>query len=104
MSTSMPPVSTVFLAFFCASLFVLFLIACVKLPDWVRSIRRFQVQMGARKTRGERMLADLEQLKREARKLEGVYHFDAIEPHSSPSQAAVASAAAASLASRAALR
>ena len=104
MTSPMPPVSTVFFAFFCASLFVLFLIACVKAPEWVRSIRRFQGQMGARKTRGERMLADLEQLKADARKLEGVYRFDAMEPHSSPSQAEVASAVRASLASKAVLR
>ena len=104
MPTSMLPVSTVFLAFFCASFFVLFLIACVTAPEWVRSIRRFRGQMGARKTRSERMLADPEQLKTDARKLEGVYRFDSIEPHSSPSQTGVTSAARASLASSAALR
>ena len=104
MTSPMPPVSTVFFAFFCASLFVLFLIACVKTPEWVRSIRRFRGQMGARKTRGERMLADLEQLTTEARKLEGVYRFESIEPHSKVSQIEVASAVKASLASSAVLR
>jgi len=72
----MPPVSTFFVAFLAASVFVLFLIICVKAPEFLNSLRRFSRQMQARKTRGERMLADLEKLKADARKLEGVYHFD----------------------------
>ncbi len=100
----MAPVSTVFLMFFGASLFVLFMIACVKLPDTVRSIRRFIRQMGARKTRSERMLADLEKLSEDARELEGVYRFDSIDPHSSPSQANVGPAVTASLTPSAVLR
>lgn len=104
MPNSMTPVSTVYFIFFCAALFVLFLIICAKVPEFVRSLRRFMRQMGARKTRGERMLADLEKLTSDARKLEGVYRFDSIEPHSSPSQAGVGSTVTASLASSAALR
>jgi hypothetical protein len=85
--TSLPPVSTVYLAFFSASLFVLFLIACVKTPEAIRGMRRFLRQMGARKTRSERMLADLEKLISDSRQLEGVYRFETVEPHLSPNQA-----------------
>jgi hypothetical protein len=105
--TSLPPVSTVYLAFFSASLFVLFLIACVKLPEAVRGTRRFLRQMGARKTRSARMLADLEKLIADSRELEGVYRFDSVEPHASPVQAealAAVAAAAASMSSKVAAR
>jgi hypothetical protein len=90
--TSLPPVSTVYLAFFSASLFVLFLIACVKMPEAIRGVRRFLRQMGARKTRSERMLADLEKLISDSRQLEGVYRFETVEPHVSPGQAEAARA------------
>jgi hypothetical protein len=100
---SLPPVSIVYLAFFSASLFVLFLIACVKMPEAVRGMQRFLRQMGARKTRGERMLADLEKLIADSRQLEGVYRFDTVEPHISPSQAD-AEAARASMSSKVAAR
>jgi len=102
--TSLPSVSTVYLAFFSASLLVLFLIACVKLPEAVREMRRFLRQMGARKTRSARMLADLEKLISDSRQLEGVYRFDSVEPHVSPGQAEVAVAVAASMSSKVAAR
>lgn len=101
--TSLPPVSIVYLAFFSAALFVLFLIACVKLPEAVRGTRRFLRQMGARKTRSERMLGDLEKLISDSRRLEGVYRFDAVEAHVSPGQADAA-AAVASMSSKVAAR
>jgi hypothetical protein len=101
--TSLPPVSTVNLAFFSASLVVLFLIACVKMPEAIRGMRRFLRQMGARKTRGERMLADLEKLIADSRQLEGVYRFENVEPHRSPRQADAA-AAIASMPSKVAAR
>jgi len=82
----MPPVSTVYVAFFLASLFVLFLIVCVKTPEMWRSWRRFLRQMVARRTREERMLADLAKLMAEARRLEGIYCFESFEPHSSPAR------------------
>lgn len=72
----MPSVTTFFLTFLAASLSVLLLVICIKAPELWRSYRRFSRQMQARKTRGERMLADLEKLKADARKLEGVYRFD----------------------------
>lgn len=101
--TSLPPVSTVYLAFFSASLFVLFLIACVKMPEAIRGMRRFLRQMVARKTRSERMLADLEKLISDSRQLEGVYRFETVEPHVSPGQAD-AEAARASIPSKVAAR
>lgn len=101
--TSLPPVSTVYLAFFSASLVVLFLIACVKMPEAIRGMRRFLRQMVARKTRSERMLADLEKLISDSRQLEGVYRFENVEPHVSPGQAE-AEAARASMPSKVAAR
>ncbi len=80
----MPPVSTVYALFFLASLFVLFLVVCVKMPEFWRSWRRFLKQLIARRTREERMLADLEKLMAEARRLEGIYCFERIEAHPSP--------------------
>jgi|GEM_PF-864001 hypothetical protein len=91
---SLPPVSSVYLAFFSAALVVLLLIAGVKLPETFCGVRRFLRQMGARKTRSERMLADLEKLISDARRLEGVYRFDSIEPHVSPGQAEAEAAVA----------
>jgi hypothetical protein len=90
--TSLPSVSTVYLAFFSASLLVLFLIACVKMPEAIRGMRRFLRQMGARKTRSGRMLADLEKLISDSRQLEGVYRFEMVEPDVSSGQAEAARA------------
>lgn len=101
--TSLPPVSTVYLAFFGVSLVVLLLIACVKLPEALRGLRRFVLQLLARKKRNERMLADLEQLIADARQLEGTYRFDAVESHSSPGQAEAATLTA-SMSSKVAAR
>jgi hypothetical protein len=75
----MAPVSDLYVAFFLVSLFVLFLIFCVKAPELWRSCRLFSRQMVARRTREERMLADLEKLMAEARRLEGIYCFESIE-------------------------
>lgn len=86
MTDSLPPVSAAYAVFFLASLGVLFLILCVKTPEMWRSWRRFFRQMMARKTRKERMLADLEKLMAEARRLEGIYCFESVEPHRSPGQ------------------
>ncbi len=80
----MASVSVTYLWFFIASFLVLFLIGCVKAPECIRYWERFFRQMKARKTRGQRMLADLEKLKSDARKLEGIYRFEGIEPHHSP--------------------
>lgn len=79
----MPSISTFFVAFLAVSLFMLFLIIGVKTPELWRSFRRFSRQMQARRTRGAKMLADLDQLKADARKLEGVYRFDNPEHKSS---------------------
>lgn len=80
----MPPVSTLYVGFFLVSLFVLFLVFCVKTPEMWRSVRRFLRQMKARRTRQERMLADLAKLEAEALRLEGIYCFERVEPHRSP--------------------
>jgi hypothetical protein len=82
----MIPVSTVYAGFFLFSLFVLFLIACVKTPEMLRSWRRFYRQTVARRRRKDRMLADLERLMTEARRLEGIYSFEQVEPHTTPSR------------------
>lgn len=84
----MLPVAKVYLLFFAVSLSLLFLIFCVKLPEIWRSSSRFFRQMAARRTRHERMLADLEKLMSEARRLEGIYCFEAVEPHLTPRQPA----------------
>lgn len=81
----MPPVSTLYVGFFLTSLLVLFLIFCVKTPELWRSARRFLRQMKARRTRQDRMLADLAKLEAEALRLEGIYCFESVEPHVSPS-------------------
>jgi hypothetical protein len=86
----MLPVSTVYALFFGAAVFVLFLIFCAKMPELWRSWRRFARQMVARRTREERMLADLEKLMAEARRLEGIYCFERFEPHHAPSKAGLA--------------
>lgn len=99
----MPPVATFFVAFLAASLFVLFLIICVKAPESWRSCQRFLRQLEARKTRGERMLADLEKLKADARKLEGVYCFDNAD-HRAAASYNVESAASGAVNSSAPLR
>jgi hypothetical protein len=82
----MPPVSTVYAGFFLVSLALLFLIFCVKLPEMWRSWRLFFRQMSARKTREERMLADLEKLMAEAERLEGIYCFEETESHHAPAR------------------
>ena len=82
----MLPVANVYLLFFAVSLTLLFLIFCVRLPEFWRSASRFFRQMAARRTRHERMLADLEKLMAEARRLEGVYCFESVEPHRTPRQ------------------
>lgn len=81
---TMPSVSTAYLLFFCVCIGLLLLIGAVKLPEVARSSFRFFRQMRARKTRGERMLADLEKLTRDSRSLEGVYSFESVPPHLSP--------------------
>jgi hypothetical protein len=86
---AMPPVSTVYAGFFLVSLALLFLIFCVKLPEMWRSWRLFFRQMSARKTRQERMLADLEKLMAEAERLEGIYCFETVEVHHAPSRSVV---------------
>lgn len=80
----MPAVSSVYASFLFVSLLVLFLVFCVKTPELWRSGLRFWRQLVARRTRNERMLADLERLMAEARRLEGIYCFDGVEPHVSP--------------------
>lgn len=77
-------VPALYAAFFLASLSVLFLILCVKMPELWRSCRRFFRQLAARRTRKGRMLADLERLMTEARRLEGLYCFESVEAHASP--------------------
>ncbi len=84
MTDPLPSVSAAYAVFFLASLGVLFLILCVKTPEMWRSWRRFFRQMVARRTRKARMLADAEKLMAEARRLEGVYCFERVEPHASP--------------------
>jgi hypothetical protein len=84
----MLPVSTVYALFFGAAVFVLFLIFCAKMPELWRSWRRFARQMVARRTREERMLADLEKLMAEARRLEGIYCFERFETHHAPVKSA----------------
>lgn len=80
----MAAVSTIYATFFLVCFFVLFLILCVKLPEMWRCFRRFCRHTAARRTRKERMLADLERLMAEARRLEGIYCFETVEPHPSP--------------------
>jgi hypothetical protein len=82
----MPPVSTVYAGFFLISLALLFIIFCVKLPELWRAWRLFFRQMAARKTREERMLADLGRLMAEADRLEGIYCFERIESHHAPAR------------------
>jgi len=55
----MLPVSTVYALFFGSAVLVLLLIFCVRMPELWRKGRRFAKQMIARRTRQERMLADL---------------------------------------------
>jgi Sec-independent protein translocase protein TatA len=97
---TLPPASTAYFLFFCVCVGLLLLIAAVKAPEVIRSILRFMRQMRARKTRGERMLADLEKLKRDSRDLEGVYCFEAIQPHFSPDHTESATSVASSVPSR----
>lgn len=80
----MPPVSTVYAGFFLICLALLFLIFCVKVPELWRGWRLFARQMAARKTREERMLADLGRLMAEAERLEGIYCFESVENHHAP--------------------
>lgn len=80
----MPPISTAFISFFLASLCVLFLIFCVKLPDLVRWSMRLIRQLSARRSRKDKILSDMEELMRDSRRLEGIYCFDNVEPHSTP--------------------
>ncbi|HRQ91180.1 MAG TPA: hypothetical protein PLA50_20490 [Bacteroidia bacterium] len=80
----MPSFSTAFLLFFSVSMIVLLMILCLKTPDMWISGRRFVRQMIARRSRKGRMLADLEKLMAEARRLEGIYCFEAVESHHSP--------------------
>lgn len=85
----MPPVSTVYAGFFLICLALLFLIFCVKLPELWRGWRLFFRQMAARRTREERMLADLGKLMAEAERLEGIYCFEASESHHAPARTPV---------------
>ncbi len=75
----MPSFSTAFLGFTLVSAAFLLLIVAVKIPEMWRSCHRFLRQMAARRTREARMLADLEKLMAEARRLEGIYCFERIE-------------------------
>ncbi len=86
----MLPVSTVYALFFGSAVLVLLLIFCVRMPELWRKGRRFAKQMIARRTRQERMLADLERLMEEARRLEGVYCFERIELHHAPAKIDIA--------------
>jgi hypothetical protein len=83
----MPTVPTVYAGFFVVSLALLLLIFCVKFPEMWRGWRLFGRQMAARKTRQERMLADLEKLMAEAERLEGIYCFERVESHHAPARA-----------------
>lgn len=76
---TMPSFSTAFLGFTLVSAGFLLLIVAVKVPAMLRSGRRFFRQMAARRTREARMLADLEKLMAEARRLEGIYCFEGPE-------------------------
>lgn len=74
----MPSFSTAFLGFTLVSTAFLLLIVAVKLPEMWRNCHRFIRQMAARRTREGRMLADLEKLMAEARRLEGIYCFESV--------------------------
>lgn len=99
----MPSVTTFFLSFLLASLFVLVLVIGIKAPELLRSYRRFLLQMEARKTRGARMLADLDKLKADARKLEGVYRFESPD-HQAPDYGSAERAVSAPVGSRTSFR
>lgn len=75
----MPSFSTAFLGFTLISAAFLLLIVAVKVPAMFRTCRRFFRQIAARRTREARMLADLEKLMAEARRLEGIYCFEGPE-------------------------
>ena len=99
----MPSIATFFLIFLVASLSVLLLVICIKAPELWRSYHRFTRQLEARRTRGSRMLADLEKLKVDARKLEGIYRFESPD-HNASSYGSAERVASAPVGSRTPLR
>lgn len=85
MENSLPSASAAYVLFFLVSVGLLILILCARIPDLWRSALRLGRQMIARRTRRERMLADPESLEARGRKIEGLYRFEAVEAHASPS-------------------
>ena len=70
------PIAQYFLIFFMVSVALLFLIMIAGLPTLFRAVRREVILAVLRGRRSGRMLADGDQLDRNARELEGVYDFE----------------------------
>lgn len=70
------PAPRAFALFFGASFALLGSIALIGLVGRLPHLRRLVRHMRARRTRGERMLADLDKLRSDALELEGCYYFE----------------------------
>ncbi|MAS94744.1 MAG: hypothetical protein CMO55_16215 [Verrucomicrobiales bacterium] len=71
----MEPIAKFFMIFFGGSVVMLTLILVAAMPSVLRACRRTFRQLRARRTRGARMLADLDKLRSDSIALEGVYSF-----------------------------
>ncbi len=76
LGVTLPPIAQCFLIFFAVSIALLLLIMFAGLPTLFRGVRREVKFAVVRRRRSGRMLADGDQLDRDARELEGVYDFD----------------------------
>ena len=73
---TLPPIAQCFLIFFVVSVALLLLIMIAGLPTLFRAVRREVKLAVLRRRRSGRMLADGDQLDRNARELKGVYDFE----------------------------
>lgn len=73
---ALPPIAQCFLIFFVVSVALLLLIMIAGLPTLFRTVRREVKLAVVRRRRSGRMLADGDQLDRNARELKGVYDFE----------------------------
>ena len=73
---TLPPIAQCFLIFFVVSIALLLLIMIAGLPTLFRAVRREVKLAFVRRRRSGRMLADGDQLDRNACELKGVYDFE----------------------------
>ncbi len=76
--------SVVYFAVSLASALLFLMIFLIKIPELYRALKRMRTQMAARRDRKDELLADPEQMLLTEVRLEGIYRFENIEPHSSP--------------------